>query len=278
MPAKIIIRVHERKASGQSVDQAMFEDVARELGVSSWSLCKKLYYRYRKSSQDSARRSVLESGAAPTGRQMFLLQKWGASPGDAFDLINQLQSAAGSQRAVHIDQLFNRMENCREWDGGRRVAWLEHQARKMASNPVFWPPARARRAITGTDLVIKALREARSNRATKAELVRKTGKSANAIAALTPIMVRNGDIVRLAPGVYALPKPSASQNLWRPAQEALMEALAAAPGNAATIAELIVRTSRGRSALDAAIYRLIEAGRIVRVRRGVFALPAKKTA
>ena len=275
LPATIFKCVEKRRDEGQSIDDGLFEDVAGELSVSSWSLCRKLYYRYKKlvDPNQPPPPSELPVAAPPAGRQMFLLQKWGASSAEARDLVARLHSAAGSLRAAHVDRLFNRMESRREWDGRRRIAWLKHQARKMASDPVYWPASRPPRDITGADLVIKVLREEPGNRATKATLIRKTGKSPNSIATLTAVLVRDGDILRLKPGLYALPQAGATQNLWRPAREEILSALAAAPSNKATIAELIGITGRKRNTLYTATCRLVDARRLICVQRGVFALP-----
>jgi hypothetical protein len=45
LAVKIFLAVERRQDSGASVGQGLFEEVARELGVSSWSQCRKLYYK-----------------------------------------------------------------------------------------------------------------------------------------------------------------------------------------------------------------------------------------
>jgi DNA-binding transcriptional regulator PaaX len=75
------------------------------------------------------------------------------------------------------------------------------------------------------------------------------------------------------PGVFTLPTQGSAESPYRVARELIISALTRAPGNQATTAELISETGRPRSAIDAALFRLIEQGDIVRIRRGVFELP-----
>jgi hypothetical protein len=209
--------------------------------------------------------------ADPGSRQVSLLERWGASPEHARNLMKLLAAVAGPHRLAHLDELYAKMES-RRWDGRRRIEWLRQQAESMAGNPLYWPEARVPRSATGSTAIINVLRAAGKNGVTKPALIRAIGKTPAAVASLTQSMVNDGLIVRLRPGVFGLPTAENPQRSYVPARESVLRALRAAPGNMATTAELIVATGRPRSAVDAAVFRLIETREVVRVRRGVFAL------
>jgi hypothetical protein len=61
--------------------------------------------------------------AAPAGRQMFLLQKWGASPAQARDLVMKLIAAAGPERHSHLDEMFAMVERWPGQSGPAKIAW-----------------------------------------------------------------------------------------------------------------------------------------------------------
>jgi Arc/MetJ-type ribon-helix-helix transcriptional regulator/predicted transcriptional regulator len=256
--ARIFRKAQEHHKRGEALDEGTFEKVAAKLTLSSGSLCRKRYYDYKKLIEQK-RPAIL------------LLQKWGATQIDAAELMDQLLSAAGPSGT---DILIERMKTRREWDGKRRIAWLIDQASEIAANPRYWPTTRSPRAETGAIVVLEALRKAVGNRLTKAQLIHATHKKENSIAALIHVLERDGEIVRIYPGVYGL--PSSDQNIWRSAREVIMEALTTAPNKTATIAKLTEMTGRTPSALSAAIYRLTNAGLIIRLRRGLFALPQER--
>jgi hypothetical protein len=45
LACQVFRRVDERRRKGDSIGEELFEEVAKELGVSSWSQCRKLYYK-----------------------------------------------------------------------------------------------------------------------------------------------------------------------------------------------------------------------------------------
>lgn len=184
---------------------------------------------------------------------MFMLQRWGASQEQGRALVSRLVAVAG-HRLPHLDELFDRMDIRVRWDGKRRIAWLQEQAERMAADPVYWPVQKKQSAKTGVDTVLAALQ---SGPKTKAKLVGMTGKTEVAIASLTQSLCDAGWIVRLKPGVYAL--PAAGTETHVSATDAVLAALTTA-GKSMTTAELCVATSKPRSAIDAAIFRLKKAG------------------
>jgi hypothetical protein len=207
----------------------------------------------------------------PTGRWMVLLQTWKAAPQQARDLADHLVAVAGHRRA-HLDQLFDRMEKRIRWDGKRRIMWLRQQADKLATDPAYWPSSKKSRPDLGTKEILAALQ---SGSRTKDALIEVTGKTAAAIASITQSMCASGEIVRLKPGVYALPSPGAVGHVS--GSDAVFGVLKAA-GREMTTAEIVTAVGKPRTAVDAALFRLRESGTVITVRRGVFALARKVAA
>src|SRR5262249_36638049 len=141
----------------------------------------------------------------PAGPETLALQRWGASPEAARDVVSRLVEIAGS-RLPNLDRLFDHMEQRRRWDGKRKVKWLCEQAEKMASDPVYWPASKKSRPTTGTDMILDALK---NGPRTKDELIQTTGKTATAIVSVTQSMAKAGEIMRVRPGVFALPTSDA---------------------------------------------------------------------
>ena len=216
----------------------------------------------------ASQNSLGDTVAAPAGRQMFDLQRWGASQEHGRDLVARLVAVAGP-RLPHLDQLFERMRLRVRWDGKRRIAWIAEQAERMASDPVYWPIAKKQSAATGVDAIMAALQ---GGPRTKAQLVKALAKSEPAIASLTQSLCDAGWIVRVRPGVYALPAVGAAAHV--PASEAVLSALAAA-GKPMTTAELCAATGKQRNAVDTALVRLKKLGTIVSVGRGLVALAGR---
>jgi len=272
LPKEIFERVQTRHDQGQAIDDGLFAGVAEELGVSSGSQCRYLYYEHKKLSglpTQPAERNA-------TGRHMFLLQKWGLSALESRELVNQLLSAAGHHRAGLIELLYSKMEN-RVWYKGRKIEWLRLQADKMVSDPFYLPSTRKRpNRRTSRERVIDALRHAPQNQATRTELSRMSNVPLTSLATLITALIRAGDVVHPALGVYALPQGRDPQKVWRPAREDIMSAFARAPDRIMTLAELMRVTGRTeRRAVAFGVSVLERAGKLVRIRPGVFALPAE---
>jgi biotin operon repressor len=211
------------------------------------------------------------SDAPPAGRQMFILQKWGLSAEQGRDLVNHLQAIAGQRRDL-LEQLFTRLERRVRWDHRRKINQLHAWADRMEVDPEYWPTTKKSRPDLGAKEILAALQ---SGPCTKAELIELTKKTAAAIASVTQSMCAAGEIVRISPGVFALPTVGADAHV--PASDAVLYALTMV-AREMTTAEIVTATCKSRTAVDAALFRLRESGTIVTVRRGVFALAQKVAA
>jgi hypothetical protein len=207
---------------------------------------------------------------APGGRQMLLLQKWGASSAQAQHLITRLIEAAGPDRRSHIDELFTIVER---WpnSGRTRIAWLQTKADKMAQLPRYRVARRASRVAPGRDAIIAAVKAAPRRRASVSELSAKTGKGPDAIYASTGWMVKHQELLRLEPGVFGLPSTTSD---YVGARNAIRTAMIGAPDRVRSIPDLMKVTGQTRTAIYAALFRMMGKGELVRAGRGIYALPA----
>ncbi len=205
---------------------------------------------------------------------MFQLQKWGASPAEARELLASLVKAAGTDRHSEIERMFGMMAKRRGLGGGRpKLEWLRKQVTKMREHPDYRPHFRAPhpKDRANTDAILAAIARAPNRRATKAWIVRATGIKPNTVTDLTAHLVRFGEIVRIKPGVFGL--PGTAKN-YVTAATAIRDVLLGVPGNKATVADLVRITGKSRNAIYSSAWRMIEAGKLVRDRDGVYALPA----
>ena len=107
------------------------------------------------------------------------------------------------------------------------------------------------------------------------ELISVTGRKEREVAHGVSVLLRGGKLVRIRPGVFAL--PAEAHKAWRPARKDVLRALEDAPKNTMTKTKLIKTTGRTAQAVGGAIVRLEQDGQIVRLKRGVFLLPHRNT-
>jgi hypothetical protein len=212
--------------------------------------------------------------AAPAGRQMFMLQKWGVSPARARDLVTRLLAAAGPDRHAHVDDMFAMVDRRPGQSAGRqKIAWLEVQVEKMAR----WPTYRAQRRLvskaTGRDAIVGALRLAPNHRATAAELAASTGRSLNYIRTTTGFMVKHLELCRVAPGVFTLPQGMPAKP-YATAREAILALLIGMSGRYVGTAELVTATGKSRNAIASTASRMAASGELIRGKPGFYALPS----
>jgi hypothetical protein len=237
-------------------------------GLSEGTLCK-YYFRYRHRPEPVSMTAMTPLALAkePPGRGhlMSLLQKWGSSPEQARELITRLIVVAG-HRLEHLDELFDRMERRDTWDPGRKLKWIGEQADKMAANPMYWPVTGRSRTDISTDKVLAALI---SGPKSKEELMKITGLPENTVWNVTKLLKREGKIIAIAPGVWAL--PGAAPHVL--AKDSILVALTAA-GEEMSVDELVAAIpSKPRITISGAANSLAAEGKIVRIRPGVYTLP-----
>jgi hypothetical protein len=222
---------------------------------------------------EAGRRSV--GAPEPMGRWMLLVQRWGASVVEAAKIVNDLCTAAGvpgTERRAHVGDLFAKLERYRVGTR-RKVEWLKAETIKMQRDSLRWPASRPDRAAAGRigpESMLRVMRRDRKRRWTKDELRRATGFSKVRVTNLVSVMTKEGEIIRVSLGVYALPESGAERHV--PACEAAVTVFLMAPDNQASVAELIAATGLKRHAITAACKRMIEKGVLVRRRSDVFVL------
>jgi hypothetical protein len=210
--------------------------------------------------------------AAPAGRQMFLLQKWGASPAQARDLVTRLIAAAGPERLAHVDEMFTMVERWPGTAGRGKIAWLRLQIDKMTK----WPTYRAQRRMdtrpTGRGAIVAALKLAPGHRATNAELAAATGKTLAAVRGLTNWMVKHSKLRKIARGTFTLPQ-EASGTGYATARAAILGLLTGMSGRQVRVAEIAAATGKSANAVSSTAVRMVATGDLIRGKAGFYTLP-----
>jgi hypothetical protein len=85
------------------------------------------------------------------GHPMLLLQRWGASPREAPELVARLIAVAGPHRVGSLDELLTHMDRHWRQSGARKIEWLQEQADRMAALPLYWPRFRLARRTKRSD-------------------------------------------------------------------------------------------------------------------------------
>jgi hypothetical protein len=216
--------------------------------------------------------------ATDEDRWMSLLIQWGKeskrnpvliSGKQAREIVNRLIAATPHRRA-HLDQLFVHMECRIHWNGRQKIEWLRSVTARLEANPLYWPIPISRRGRPDVTagMIERHLANAPGKRAHKRDIVaalripRTTGQTTLCS------MKRAGRIVRVANGVYALPTEGISN--YVPGRKAIVDVLGA--GGSYTNAQLRDRTGLTEGAIHAAIHRLGKQDKIIRVKRGKYAL------
>lgn len=266
------------------------DDVIRTLRTrSSWkkwsqeTLCRK-YREARRHHGDSPAppQLPLPSGVtrADFDRQLFLLRKWGRlarpplAPEDAPHFLASLYVSAGGHHRP-IGRMLEMISKRYGIVDHEKIEWLRIQDRKMAADPQYYP--RSRPEIinrANLDLVVKVVREAPGSTADIAHIMRKTRKSRDSVVNLTRRLCAEGELVRIAPGMFTLLGLGTAHV---PTREAIMGWYRSQPpGTEAKAVQLAEILERPRGAIDAAIHGqgfLLRDGLLISVRRGVFVAP-----
>jgi predicted transcriptional regulator len=216
--------------------------------------------------------------ATEEDRWMSLLIQWGKEPKrypanlsaeQARSIVNRLIEAAGPSRRVVIDPLFVKMNERIHYNCNQKIEWLRNETARMARNPLYFPiPAWQHGrpdVIAGKIETYLANKKRAHKRDIAANLKILSTTCQNTLVSLR----RAGRIVRVAAGVYAL--PTADSRNYIPGGIAVLDALATE--RPSTCAELRDRTGLSEGAVHAALHNLTtELGKIIRVKRGVYAL------
>lgn len=207
-------------------------------------------------------------------RQMFQLREWGASSADARKLLASLVKAAGPDRQSEIERMFGMIAKRRGIGDRQRLEWLRKQVAKMEAHRDYRPHFRAPhpKDRANAAAILAALAKIPNHQANKAKLARLTGIKPNTLSELTVYMVKCGELVRVEPGVFAMPQPGVAKN-YVTAAVAIRGVLLGVPGNKATVADLVSVTGKGRNAIYSSAWRMVERGELIRVNEGTYALP-----
>jgi hypothetical protein len=210
------------------------------------------------------------------GLPMMMLQKWGLTRDETRDEVNRIFAAA-RHRAASLTELFLKMEGRSYWDVRRKLAWLRAEADKMAKHPMYWPVFKKLRCGTGQGeaVVIDAIGaiQAAGRHATVAKLMEYTGKTRPSITAITISGIRAGTIIRLKPGIFALPQEGVAAHV-RPCK-LILSVLIPAPSGSESIRKLLADTGLPRHSLNKAISNMRQWGVLAPLsRRGQVALSA----
>ncbi len=196
-------------------------------------------------------------------RWQSLLQKYGLSHDEACDLVNLLITKAGAvHRLAYLGQLFDYVRR-RTWSRGRKVAWLRREADEMEHR---WPVIRK-----GPGKTARAILDAvRDGCTTKKEIVAVTGLGASNVSVVVIALCREGDLVRIGRGHYALPKEGLPR--YVPIAEVILKALAEI-GRPATIPEIQARAGLRENQGHSTLHLLKKRGKVIMIKPGVYALP-----
>jgi hypothetical protein len=222
------------------------------------------------------------AAAAFTGPHILRVEKWGRTaglaPGEARDLVAELLAAcrhfpeSSAQRETHFGQLFDIAGRKYGVTDREKIEWLRGQIPKLKADPMYWPRERPEiRDRTRRDRILKLIKAAPGQQADIAYLMRKTGWTRDAVVNLTRRLCDDGELVRVAPGVFTLRGLGASHVS---AREQILAFFDAAPPDAEyKTVELAEKLGRTRLAIDGALHghgALVRDGMVICVRRGVF--------
>jgi len=230
---------------------------------SSAETLRKGYYKARGHYGDSP--PPVPAKQSPEDRWMLLLQQWDSSlgPAQAAKLVQDVVAIADWRRK-HIGDLFDILERRTSWNGDpkRKADQIRAWFSKMAADRRYWPRVKQPPPDRDRDSVLALLRHGPKS---KIELAQALGRTMPAVAAILTRMLKSGDIVRVAIGVFALPGTE-PHVLTR---EAILKVLTDAGGEV-TMAAMCAATGKPKTSVSAALDHL--KGLVVRVRRGVYAL------
>lgn len=234
------------------------------------------FFRYR---NKPVRQPAQVEAAIPT------VEKWGklARPplarGEAQTLVSELYAAAGLHGQRWRQTSFGKVfEICARKYGlvdHEKIKWLRWCINKFndPDDPTWFPRERPEiRDRHRRDRVLDIVRGASDHRADIAHLMRRTKWTRDAVVNLTRRLCGDGELVRIAPGVFTLPGLGTAHV---PARERIVAWFDAQPSNfeAKTI-EIAAALDLPRQAVDSALHghgALVRDGLIKAVRRGVFA-------
>jgi hypothetical protein len=197
----------------------------------------------------------------------------------ANDIVNDFVTAAGSNRAARIGELFDHLERQWRWDGKRKLSELQKYQDGLKADPLYWPKHRpTRRSRTRGDADAEAiLKLVRRGPRTRKELMRAMGKSGPTINNLTVAMCRRGQLVKVGLAKWALPGSGEYASASNQIVAALIKhgempakALRELIGRTATASTMAIHTLRRNGVLAPADYGPVRLSpdSLVKVRRG----------
>ena len=191
------------------------------------------------------------------------------------DLHRRLVHSAGADRIGDVGLLFAGLEVRHTWEFSRRLRRVDEVARLFSQNEFYrvQPRPEGPREREFVEAFLMALSDAPQRAESVAAATR---RSVPAVRAKAQHLLRAGAIVRVAPGVFGLPRSEDAGGGYEPARLAILRALGGA--SAMTTRQLLAVTGKTRSAVDAELFRLVASGEVVRVYRGVFALARARAA
>jgi hypothetical protein len=220
-----------------------------------------------------------------TGPLLLRLEGWGRNarfkPGDARRLLADLFDAAGPARQRHVPSLF---EMCVRKAGivdRDKIAWLRKQVAEIRRNDAYFPRERPEiRDDRARNAVLAVIREAPSQTADIGTLMKRLGRTRDAIVGLTRRLIDEQLIVRVGPGQFTLPgnasHEAVANALVSTAEQVMAWFKAQPPGTCAKAVDIAAAIGRTRQAVDSALHgngQLIKRGAIIQAARGLFKLP-----
>ncbi len=206
------------------------------------------------------------------------MEKWGKTigmaAGEAKRLVAELFAAAGPARQPHVPELIEMAGRKYGVIDREKIEWLRGQISKLKAHPLYWPRERPEiQDRTRRDLILKLIKAVPGKQADFAYLMRKTGWTLDSVKNQVRRLCDDGELVRVAPGLFTLPGLG---TVHVPAREAILAWYRSQPpGTEAKAVELADMLGRPRQAIDAALHgngRLVADGLVICVRRGVFVL------
>jgi hypothetical protein len=207
--------------------------------------------------------------AQSRNRWMSLLQKWRIPPEEARGLVTRLIAmATDAQKRSYVGQLFDYVDRRRIWNRKRKGNFVRRAVDEMEANPLRWPLLQE-----GSDRSGKAiLTVLNKGPANTTEIVVATGLNPITVHNYLINMCREGEIMRLGFGRYALPTEGLAHYVL-PAK-AILNALAS---GSVTPAEIRVRTGLSKAQVAGSLHVLKKRRKVVLTDYGKYALPGTAT-
>jgi hypothetical protein len=253
------------KAHGQGALRRVLAELRTKPPYNGWELeqLRQGYYTASKASPPAT---------DPRDQWLSDLQRWGRPPEASRALVDRLIAIVTHRLPylglAYVGQMFDHVTRVRRLSTGqRKIEWLERAAAKLESDRPSYP---IRPWDQGSNANIELIKAALGRGLTSiGDIAARTGIKPRTVQDLLVFLNSNGDVVRYQHGHYIAPQEGVAA--YVPPGEAILRILESKP---ATPAKLRARTGLNKAQVAGALHWLWKrAGKIVRLRPGLYALP-----